>query len=240
MTDVAANSSMSRGVTQRQTEPPAGPPPIVSARVRAITYAIVVLAHVGVFAAFITWAKPDVIALDSLTMDLVQEGDFFEAEEVAAAEDTPPPEVVEEPELALPPPEVMSPDAPQLPAMQKEEQVEKKVERTETQSAQQAREAQAKRHAGAPDGSSKGSGVSQSACLAHVAADLRRHTPGSTNLGPGHATVSFHVNPGGGLSGVTASGSTPAHAALARRIVSSSRGSGGCGSAFVSQSFSFH
>ena len=63
MTDVAANSSMSRGVTQRQTEPPAGPPPIVSARVRAITYAIVVLAHVGVFAAFITWAKPDVIAL---------------------------------------------------------------------------------------------------------------------------------------------------------------------------------
>jgi protein TonB len=143
MTDVAANSSMSCGVTQRQTEPPAGPPTIVSARVRAITYAIVVLAHVGVFAAFITWAKPDVIALDSLTMDLVQEGDFFEAEEVAAAEDTPPPEVVEEPELALPPPEVMSPDAPQLPAMQKEEQVEKKVEPTETQNAQQAREAQA-------------------------------------------------------------------------------------------------
>ena len=27
-------------------------------------------------------------------MDLVQEGDFFEAEEVSEAEDTPPPEVV--------------------------------------------------------------------------------------------------------------------------------------------------
>jgi hypothetical protein len=240
MTDIAANPSLSRGVTQRQTEPPAGPPPILSGRLRAVTYTLVVLAHVAVFGAFIKWAKPDVIALDSLTMDLVQEGDFFEAEEVAAAEDTPPPEVVEEPELALPPPEVMSPDAPQLPSMQKEEQVKKKVERKEVQNAQQAREAQAKRHAGAPDGRSQGSGVSQSACLAHVAADLRRHTPGSTSLGPGHATVSFHVNPGGGLSGVSASGSTPAHAALARRIVSSSRGSGGCGSAFVSQSFSFH
>ena len=47
-------------------------------------------------------------------------------------------------------------------------------------------------------------------------------------------------NSGNGISGVSASRSTPGHAALARRIVSSSHGPGNCGTAFVSQGFAFH
>lgn len=237
MSDVAMNA---RAAARRQDEPPAGPPPLQPSWLRPVAYGAVILAHVAVFAAFLQFAKPAIVSLDSLTMDLVQEGDFFEAEEVSEAEDTPPPEVVEEPELALPPPDVMSPDAPPLPAKRETvEKMEQKVEK-QVQQAQQAREAQARRRAGAPDGGSQGSGVSQAVCLAHVATDLRRHTPGSTSLGPGTAHVTFHINGGGGLSGISASGSTPAHAALARRIVASSRGPAGCHSAFVSQGFSFH
>jgi protein TonB len=135
----------------------------------------------------------------------------------------------------------MAPDA--IPLAMKKEDVEKTERKQEEQKqverAEQRREAQARRRAGAPEAGG-GSGASQATCLAHVAASLRQHTPGATSLGPGTAHVTFHVNAGGGISGVSASGSTPAHAALARRIVSSSRGPGNCGSAFVSQSFAFH
>ena len=94
---------------------------------RPATIIVIVLAHIGVFAAFMVVSPPAVVSLDSLTMDLVQEGDFFEAEEVAEAEDTPPPEVVEDPEFALPPPEIMSPDALTLPTKRDDmEKVEKK------------------------------------------------------------------------------------------------------------------
>ena len=207
---------------------------------RPATIIVIVLAHIGVFAAFMVVSPPAVVSLDSLTMDLVQEGDFFEAEEVAEAEETPPPEVVEDPEFALPPPEVMSPDALTLPTKRDDmEKVEKKTEEQKAQQATQAREAQARRHAGAPEGRS-GSGASQALCLAHVASDLRRHTPGTTSLGPGHAHVTFRINLGGGLSDINVSGSTPAHAALARRIVASSHGPGSCSSALVTQSFAFH
>jgi protein TonB len=175
-------------------------------------------------------------------MDLVPEGDFVEQEEVAEADDTPPPEAVEEPDVALPPPVVMAPDAVPLPAKKEDvDKIKKKIEeQQQVQRAQQRQEAQARRRAGAPEGQSGNSGASQATCLAHIAAALRRHTPGSTSLGPGHASVTFHVNPGGGISGIAASGSSPAHAALARRIVSSSRGPSICSSAYISQAFAFH
>jgi protein TonB len=214
--------------------------PLQPAWLRPAAITLIVIAHIAFFAAFMAWEKPSIVALESMTMDLVQEGDFFEAEEVAEAEDRPPPVVVEDPELALPPPEVMAPDAIPLPAKRDNlEKVEKQREEQQTEQATQAREAQARRHAGAPDGRS-GSGASQSVCLAHVASDLRRHTPGSTSLGTGHAHVTFRINMGGGISDISVSASTPAHAALARRIVASSRGPGSCSSAYVSQSFAFH
>jgi protein TonB len=237
MTDFA----LSPEFTGHRDEPPQGPPPVNPPWLRPTAVAAIVAAHLAVFAAFMFAPAPKTISLDSLSMDLVQEGDFVEQQEVSEAEDTPPPVDLENPELALPPPLVMAPDA--IPLAMKKENVEKiqkkQEERKEVERAEQRREAQARRHAGAPEGS-RGSGAAQASCLAHVAASLRSHTPGATSLGPGSAHVTFHVNAGGGISGVSASGSSAAHAALARRIVASSHGPGNCGSAFVSQSFSFH
>ena len=238
MTDLALSP---QGMT-REERPPQGVEPIKPSWLRSVTTVAVIAAHVLVFGILAYTSKPTAISLDSVSMDLVPEGDFVEQEEVAEANDTPPPEAIEEPEVALPPPVVMAPDAIPLPAKQEElDKIKKKVEeQQQVQRAQQRQEAQARRRAGAPEGQSGNSGASQATCLAHIAAALRRHTPGSTSLGPGHATVTFHVNPGGGLSGVSASGSSPAHAALARRIVSSARGPNMCGSAFLTQAFAFH
>lgn len=237
MTDLALMPEMA----SKRDEPPSGPPPVTPPWLRPAAIVAIVALHVAVFAAFMYTVVPKAISLDSISMDLVQEGDFVEQEEVSEADDTPPPEEVQDPELALPPPLVMAPDPIPLPAKKEAvEKVEKKVqERKEVARAEQRREAQARRHSGAPEGR-QGSGASQASCLAHVAASLRSHTPGSTSLGPGSAHVTFHVNAGGGISGISASGSSGGHAALARRIVASSRGPGNCGSAFVSQGFSFH
>jgi hypothetical protein len=239
MTDFALSQDFAE---PRRAGPPPGPPPVNPPWLRPVATTAIVAAHIAVFAAFMFAPAPKTISLDSLTMDLVQEGDFIEQEEASAAEDTPPPVDVEQPELALPPPVVMAPDAIPLPAKKEnvEKVVPKKQEEKPVEHAEQRREAQARRHAGAPNGGASAGGASQASCLAHVAASLRSHTPGSTSLGSGTAHVTFHVNAGGGISGVSASGSTPAHAALARRIVASSRGPGSCGSAFVSQGFSFH
>ncbi|WP_442755176.1 energy transducer TonB [Methylocystis sp. JAN1] len=237
MTDFA----LSPEYASRRDEPPPGPPPVNPPWLRPVAIVAIVAVHVAIFAAFILGPKPEPLALSENYVDL-ESGDFVEQEEVSAAEDTPPPVAVEQPELALPPPVVMAPDAIPL-AMKKEdvEKVEKKQEeRKQVERAEQAREAQARRRAGSPEGNGRQGGAASASCLAHVAASLRSHTPGSTSLGAGTAHVTFHVNPGGGISGVAASGSTPAHAALARRIVSSSRGPGSCGSAFVAQSFAFH
>jgi len=237
MTDFA----LSPDYAGRREEPPQGTPPVNPPWLRPVAIIAIVALHASIFAAFIMAPKPEPLALSENYVDL-ESGDFVEQEEVSAAEDTPPPVAVEQPELALPPPVVMSPDAIPL-AMKKEdvEKVEKKrEEQKQVERAEQARAAQARRHAGSPEGNGRQGGAASASCLAHVAASLRSHTPGSTSLGPGTAHVTFHVNVGGGISGVSASGSTPGHAALARRIVSSSRGPGNCGTAFVSQAFAFH
>ena len=76
---------------------------------------------------------------------------------------------------------------------------------------------------GVPGGRGQGAGASQATCLAGVAAATRQHMPGATSLGPGTAYVTFYVNLGGGISVVSATGSTPAHASLARRLVAPRR-----------------
>lgn len=92
---------------------------------------------------------------------------------------------------------------------------------------------------GLPGGSGDGSGASQATCLAQIAASIRGHTPAVTSLGPGTVNVTFYVNSGGGISSISASGGSPAHAALARRIVGSSRGPSSCGAVFARQGITF-
>jgi protein TonB len=92
---------------------------------------------------------------------------------------------------------------------------------------------------GVPGGRGQGSAAAQASCLAAVAGSIRRHTPPYTSLGPGTVFVTFYVNSGGGVSGISTSGGSAAHAALARRIVASARGPSSCGPAFASQSITF-
>lgn len=72
------------------------------------------------------------------------------------------------------------------------------------------------------------------------AAAIQRHTPRRCGLGKGGACCRFDVTASGRVEIVAASGSSPAHAALARRIVESVRAPPPPGGAFrASQCFHF-
>ena len=150
MTDFALSP---QGMAREGDNPPSGPEPVKPGWLRSVTTVLVIAAHVMVFGILAYSAKPTAVSLNSVSMDLVPEGDFFEQEEVAEADDTPPPEAVEEPDIALPPPVVMAPDAVPLPAKKEDvDKVKKKVEQQQVQRAQQRQEAQARRRYGAPEG----------------------------------------------------------------------------------------
>ncbi|WP_018267584.1 hypothetical protein [Methylosinus sp. LW4] len=70
---------------------------------------------------------------------------------------------------------------------------------------------------------------------------IRRHTPNRATIGQGRATCFFHVGKDGAISVVEATGSSPAHAALARRIIESLRAPPPPGGPFdAEQSFHFN
>ncbi|OAI30688.1 hypothetical protein A1351_07605 [Methylosinus sp. R-45379] len=219
------------------------PPPVTPAWLRPASFAGVIVAHAAIGWLLLKLAVPSIASLDSVSMELIPQGDFFEAQEVSAAEEEPPPpEEIEQPDLAIPPPQVMAPDAPSLP--QQKEIVEKKkkiVEKKKDVDRDKKREAVAQRRLGAPEGQSQSNGMSQSAYKALLAAAIRSHTPGTAGLGEGTAQCTFHVTSGGGITSISVSGSSPAHAALARRILGSVHAPPPPGGSFVaSQSFHFH
>jgi protein TonB len=220
------------------------PPPVKPPWLRAASLSGVVLAHAGVAYLLLKLAVPTIASLESISMELVPQGDLFESQEVTAAEEEPPPpEEIEQPDLAIPPPQVMAPDAPVLP-QQKEvvEQKKKKiVERKREIDHDKKREASAQRRMGAPEGQSQSNGMSQAAYKALLAAAIRRHSPTVTALGEGTADCSFHVTASGGITGISASGSSPAHAALARHVLASVHAPPPPGGGFhASQHFHFH
>lgn len=224
--------------------PSPNPPPVKPPWLRPTSLAAVLAAHATAAWLMLAMAVPTIATLNSISMDLVPQGDFFESQEVTAAEEEPPPpEEVEQPDLAIPPPVVMAPEAPALPAKKEIVEQKKKVveKKREVDHAEKRREAQAQRHMGAPEGHAQGSGMSQSAYKALLAAAIRRHTPASSTAGEGTANVTFHVTAGGGITGIAASGSTPAHAALARRIMASVHAPPPPdGAFFATQNFHFH
>jgi protein TonB len=167
-----------------------------------------------------------------------------------------------------PPPLIMEPDAVQTPEKKEKAEKKEKIEKPKKaeQKAREKREAardgeraaRTGRRYGLPGGTGQGSGTarvagrfglpggrgdasaaSQASCIAQVAASIRGRTPAVTSLGPGTVSVSFYINAGGGISGISVSGGSPAHAALARRIVASSRGPGSCGPVFARQGITF-
>lgn len=210
------------------------------------TSAFVIIAHILFFASFIQMMPVEIGAPDEINADLVNEGDFFNSEAIAESEQVPEKKQIDEEEkpdqqATLEKPLIKNPEAE---VVKEKKEAEKDKEKSENKSdpraPSQAREAQAARRAGAPNGrGEKSSGGSKATCLTSVATSLRRRLPGLTRLGKGWANVSFSVMPGGDVSGISVSGSTPAHAALARRIISGVRGANSCDSEFVSQRIFF-
>jgi len=211
---------------------------------------IVIAAHLAIFVSFMNWGRPSIMAVGVIDAQLVPEGDFLETEAVSEADvdavDSTPVAAIDDPEFVLPPPLVMQPEAKSLAATKDAVEEAKNTEKTEKKRAERdierasdRRETQSRRRLGTPGGRGNGADGSSASCLAHVAASLRRNMPASTILGPGTAKVTFHVKAGGGISGISVSASSPAHALLARRIVASARGPSSCSSAFVSQHITF-
>lgn len=251
--------------TARSTPESGGRPPLRPSWLPPLLATIVVSTHVIFFASGVYWPAPQYADLGRIDAELVPEGDSLEAGDPAPEGDNldveakAAPEIddrEEELEVAAPP--VMTPDA--VPAPPKKRAAEKaaKPERKPKKAADEKAGPKEGKRYGLPGGTGKGlgtarvggrfglpsgrgpaGGASQATCLAQVAASVRRHLPGATSLGPGTAFVTFYVNPGGGISGISVSASSPAHGALARRIVASSRGPGSCGSAYASQSLTF-
>ena len=212
----------------------------------------VAVCHILFFASFTYLSRPALISLGAIDAELVREGDFFEAAAISEADpqtqNIEEEEKTENPDFAAPAPNIADQQAPILPQRkddkksdERKNKEEKKLsEKHSSEYASERREAQARRRTGVPGGGrTGGAGASRASCLAHIAAALRAHTPGATALGPGTAHVTFHVSPGGGVSGISATGSTAGHAALARRIVAASRGPSSCGAAFVYQQIYF-
>ena len=202
---------------------------------RPVVTAVVIAVH-----AFVAWITvvTSVQLFHAIDVTLVPSGDPLGLEEQEADDQPPPPEEVELPDLAMPAPKILSPDAPV-----KEEIVKPKrrvvEKRAAAERANSEQRAPGRRALGLPEGRAPARSRMDYAALLAIA--IRRHTPTATSVGSGTARVQFHVNAYGAVVGISASGSNPAVAALARRIVASIHAPPPPGGSFYGvQNFVFH
>jgi protein TonB len=235
MTQVASFSELSGAAAGEPSYPPVKPRWLGPAATVAVA-----LAHAGVAFFLMTAAIEKVAPLESVNMDLVPEGDMFESEQVEATDEAVPPEEMEQPDLAIPLPQVMTPDATPIPLKKEAEPKKRVVEHKQVAQAKEHRDAQERHRIGIAGGRGAGS-MSQAAYKSLLAAAIRRHVPSSSSLGEGSASCSFHVSAGGGMTGINCSGSSGAHASLLRSAVASTHAppppDGGF---FAAQSVHFH
>ena len=98
MTEIASYSELPGGAAAGQPSfPPVKPRWLGPAATVAVA-----LAHAGLAYFLITTAIEKIAPLDSISMDLVPEGDMFESEQVEATDEAVPPEEMEQPDLAIP------------------------------------------------------------------------------------------------------------------------------------------
>lgn len=216
-------------------------PPVKPRWLSSAATAAVVLAHVGVAVLLMATKLEEVSPLDNgLNVELMPEGDTVESEEAAAMElSEAQPEEIQQTDLALPPPQLMAPDAIPLPQKQEVEE-KKRTQKQDAASSSQQQEASERRRLGVQGG--RATGMSRSSYMGLLAAAIHRHVPSVSSLGPGNATCHFSVTGGGSISGVSCSGSTGSHMALLRSAISATRPPGpppGGGFA-TSQSVNFH
>ena len=225
-------------------------PPVKPPWLRPVVTVLIIAVH-----AFVAWVTLVTSAplFQPIDVTLVPSGSPLGLEEQEADEQPPPPEEVEQPELAMPAPTIMSPDAPVKEKIVKPKRhvVEKAktrvVEKPKTHgvdkraAAERANSERApgRRALGLPEGRATARSRMDYAALLAIA--IRRHTPSATSVGSGTARVLFHVNAYGGIVGISASGSNPTVAALARRIVASIHAPPPPGGSFYGvQNFIFH
>ena len=236
MTDLAALPTFAHEVSENAF------PPVRPRWLEPVAIAAVLLGHLALGVLFMNFALDKIVPLDEVGADLIPEGDQFELVEQVEMDEVPPPEAVEQPDFAIPPPLVMHPDAPPLPAKNQVTEQQKQVveKRQEVQSGRR-QQAQERHRLGIEGGQTNIGGLTRASYAALLSAAIRRHVPSSSMLGPGHASCSFHVGPGGGMSGIGCSGSTPAHASLLHTAISSVRAPAPPGGGFfASQSVNFH
>jgi protein TonB len=215
-------------------------PPVKPRWLGPATTVAVALAHAGLAYFLITTAIEKIAPLDSISMDLVPEGDMFESEQVEATDEAVPPEEMEQPDLAIPLPQVMTPDAPPIPLKKEVERKKRVVEHKQVAQAKEHRDAQERHRIGVAGGRGTG-GLSQAGYKALLAAAIRRHVPSSSSLGEGSASCSFHVSSGGGMTGINCSGSSGAHASLLRSAIAATHAPPPPGGGFHAvQSVHFH
>ncbi len=236
MTEVASFSELPGGVSSGEPNfPPVKPRWLGPAATVAVA-----LAHAGVAFFLMTVAIEKVAPLDSLTMDLVPEGDMFESEQVEATDEVVPPEEMEQPDLAIPLPEVMTPEATPIPVKKEVEKKRVVVEHKQVAPAKEHRDAQERHRIGLAGGRGTGS-LTQAGYKALLASAIRRHVPSSSSLGEGSASCSFHVSSGGGMTGISCSGSSGAHASLLRSAIAATHAPPPPGGGFfAAQSVHFH
>jgi protein TonB len=147
---------------------------------------------------------------------------------------------MEQPDLAIPLPQVMTPDAPPIPLKREVERKKRVVEHKQVAQAKEHRDAQERHRVGVAGGRGTG-GLSQAGYKALLAAAIRRHVPSSSSLGEGSASCSFHVSSGGGMTGINCSGSSGAHASLLRSAIAATHAPPPPGGGFhAAQSVIFH
>jgi protein TonB len=236
MTQVATLSGLSAGAASGAPEYP----PVKPRWLGPATTVVVALAHVGVAIFLMTAAIEKVAPLESVNMDLVPEGDMFESEQVEATDEVVPPEEMEQPDLAIPLPDVMTPDAPPIPVKKEVEQKKRVVQQKQVAQAREHRDAQERHRIGIAGGRGTGN-LSQAGYKALLAAAIRRHVPSTSSLGEGSASCSFHVSTGGGMTGISCSGSSGAHASLLRSAIAATHAPAPPGGGFyAAQSVHFH
>ena len=138
MTDLAALPTFAHEVSENAF------PPVRPRWLEPVAIAAVLLGHLALGVLFMNFALDKIVPLDEVGADLIPEGDQFESVEQVEMDEVPPPEAVEQPDFAIPPPLVMHPDAPPLPAKNQVTEQQKQVveKRQEVQSGrrQQAQE----------------------------------------------------------------------------------------------------
>lgn len=211
---------MSQAALGRRTAAPAREafPPVKPRWLTPATIALVGAVYVGAALLYVGTPLPgeNLMVADELSLDLIPEGDMFESQASAPADEAPPPRQMTEAAIDLPAPALMDPEAE--PAAKKQQ-----AKPEDSQAERQRSEAQDQHHLGMQGGRAQSATVSKLAYAAMLAQAVRRHVSSRSSPGAGIAACSFRVDALGALSVVSCSGSSSKHEAVLRAAIAATK-----------------